>query len=389
MRVLLVVDSMHPSEGGPPRVVVQSAAGLSQLGNDVEIIAPSPSESDDEDILNAWRDIFDSGIQLNLLRRAERFKKYVMRRSSLLLDSIDRADVVHIHGIWSPFLVLTGKVCRETGTPYLVSSHGCLDPWSLQQSRIPKLIASYFFGALRLLNRSSAVVFGSDDEAAAAGLIDKTVMRLVVPNGAVGYSGDRIDARSKLLEKYPALREWERILLFYSRIHPKKGLHLLIEAFSEIAVEHPNCGLLIAGLRQDHKHEEEIREQVKSGGLDRQVMITTDLSGPSSQFVYKACDAFILPSVQEGFPMAVLESLASGVPVVATDVCRLPEIRSSGAGIVVGCSVDEIREGVRQILEVSSAELDEMGGRAAGLASEKFQWDAICQKLQKEYREAK
>ena len=199
----------------------------------------------------------------------------------------------------------------------------------------------------------------------------------VVPNGVDPAPRveptERREARASL-----GLGEGDRVVLFLGRLHERKRIPLLVEAFGVFAGRCEAARLILAG--PDDGALEEVRAALARLGLTRRVVIPGMVEGKGRREVLAAADLFALVARGEGLPVAALEALAAGLPVVLGRECRLPEVAASGAGLVVDGSVPEIASALERVVLAPDGGAG-MGARARLLASERFSWPAIVAQL--------
>lgn len=393
LKILLVIDGMHPRDGGPPAVVAGSAAALLKRGHEVEILTTAQA-GDEIGVSSAWLDAWQAGVRLTNVAPVG-VRGVWSSATAAVVDAVNRNEVVHLHGLWNPFLWQVARTCRQRHRPYLVSIHGTLDHRALRRTWpkwIKKRIAIEIFGLRGYLRDAAAVVFGSAAEAAQSWLLEPRMKLAYIPNGVSSKIGDHSPSQEMLqtLESAaPALPTWRRSLLSFSRIHPEKGLDMLVRAFHEVCADFPDAGLLIAGLRQDEAYEAEVRRLVSQGPGVSRIAMTTALTGPGSQFLYERCSIFVLPSHAEGFSMALTEALARGRPILATTFCHMPEIAQRQAGVVVDPNPAAIAAGLRALLSASDAALHSMGAASRELFLEKYTWERVACALEEAYQLAR
>lgn len=380
-RILLVCPGMHPRDGGPPRVVYGSAAALARAGCKVEIVTMGDPQ-DEAATREAWADLAEAGVAMTIFPRNFLFQ---LGRSAALVDfmkcNVARFDLLHIHCVWESALADSAAIFRRAGKPVLVSPHGMLDRWQLRQSAFKKRIARVFFGTGAMLSRADALLYGSQEEADEAAHLGLPGRVALMPNGASPLEiADPKGAREALHAKFPRLREWRRTVLFFSRLHPKKGLDMLVEAFGRVHRDFPDAGLFAAAIAQDREYEADVRAQIAALG-DTPIVLTTELSGPAAKTVFTVSDVFCLPSHQEGFSIAIVEAASAGLPELITDTCHMQEIADEGAGLVVPASVDGLERGLREMLSLDQAALAEMGRKARDVIAARYTWESVAEQL--------
>src|ERR1019366_7101432 len=179
-----------------------------------------------------------------------------------------------------------------------------------------------------------------------------------------------------------------KVLLFLSRIHPKKGLVNLLRAWSSILHSQPSildswC-LAVAGWDQGG-HLEELRMLSAECGIKDSVLFLGPQFGEDKVACYRNCDAFILPSFSEGLPMVILEAWAHGKPVLMTPECNLPEGFAANAAIRIEPNVESIVQALEQLLQSPSSDLCSLGANGRALVAEKFAWPKIAADMKSVY----
>lgn len=390
MRVLLVIDGMSPRFGGPPRVVLGSAIALVKAGHDVTVL--SGLLTDDRDAVNEFvRRGRDCGVKFAFVEPLRAIDVWRHPRNDILRKCIGAADVVHCHGIWSPLFLVVADLAYRSSKPYLVSVHGLLSPWAVRKSRLKKWIARKFFGVTPYLERASAVIFGTRGEHISSADFGANFNAVYIPNGTsnqVSIGPPSEIQRASLLKIAPAIADWKKLILFYSRIHPKKGLDMLITAFETIAQDFPGTGLLIAGLPEDIEYQRLIERKIAESDYTDRIVITTELTGDRGQFLYSLADVFALPSYDEGFSMSLLEAVASGCPSLSTHLCHCPEIEENGAGVVVDPTPDAIASGLSKLLSQTPEAAAKTRSNALSLFQSRFTWSKVAGELVSQYEKA-
>jgi glycosyltransferase involved in cell wall biosynthesis len=305
-----------------------------------------------------------------------------------VLDSQDRA-LVHLHGLWGGKQYEAWRWQRRTGRPVVVSPHGMLDPWAVNNSRWKKRLIGWAFAdkALRSATVIHALCESEYESIRAYGLHNPVA---VLPNGCELPSGE-------ITGDEPGSRR--KRLLFVSRLHPKKGLLHLMEAWGALKAQTDGWQLVIAGWDQGG-HEEQVMAQCRQRGvefvkLDRDADLTRLPSTPvvfagprfdsDKDYLMRHCDGFILPSFSEGLPMAILEAWSYRLPVIMTPQCNLPEGFSAGAAVRISPDPSSIADGIAAFLKLDDAGRIAMGERGRRLVEQQFSWNTIGKKMKTVY----
>jgi glycosyltransferase involved in cell wall biosynthesis len=330
MKILRSIHSLNPAIGGPMEAVKQSSSILISRGHRVEIIClDAPSDP--------W--IRQYPVKVHALGPGRGGYGYAPRFTRWIKGRHAEYDAVIVHGLWqySSFGVWRGL--RGTATPYFVFPHGMLDPWfnrTYPLKHIKKLLY-WPWAEYRVLRDAAAVLFTSEEERRLArdSFSLYRCNEVVVNYGTAAPDVDLQTARHEFLNSFPKLRE-KKFLLFLSRLHEKKGCDLLINALAAIR-NSASMHLVIAGPCVEEAYLLQLKRLATTAfGSDREempVIFTGMLTGNLKWGAFSAADAFVLPSHQENFGIAVVEALACATPVLVSNKVNIwREIVNDGAG---------------------------------------------------------
>jgi poly(glycerol-phosphate) alpha-glucosyltransferase len=213
----------------------------------------------------------------------------------------------------------------------------------------------------------------SEREAIARAGIDTAT--IVLPNG--------VDLQRPVIGQAPWRRELgaeAKILLFLGRITPKKQVAELIRAW--IAEREPGSPwhLVLAG-PVDASYRQALAETIEENLAGEHVHMAGPVRGKDRDLAYASADAFVLPSLSEGLPMAALEAFAAGLPALLTPQCNLPEAFTARCALRMETDGASIRAGLRRLFDMDEAERLAMGARALRLTADRFDWSAIAQRF--------
>jgi glycosyltransferase involved in cell wall biosynthesis len=330
MRLLHVVRTLDPEKGGPSESVRMFVHAHQRAGNEVEVATLDGKT--DGPVGDAYEGLV--GCKVHACGPAKPNYFYSLRLDEWLRANYQRFDGVIVNGVWQ----YHGVAVRRTiagRKPYVVFAHGMLDPYF--KDRYPlkhiKKLVYWLLQERRTLNRAQAVCFTSEEEkrVAAKGFPFRNFRRAVVPYGTMGPSGDPKTLKETFLNVWSPLRGRE-YLLFLGRIHPKKGCDLLLEAFARAAK--PGMYLVMAG-PDEGGWGQELRAQAERLGIADRVIWTGMLRGDTKWGAFYGAEAFILPSHQENFGIAVADALACGViPLISDKVNIAPDVAADEAGLM-------------------------------------------------------
>lgn len=329
MKILHIISSINPEGGGPIEGVLQLARVKQDHGHSVEVL--SLDAPDALSVKQCPLPVHAMGPGLGAYGYSNRFKPWL---SAHLQDY----DVFIINGIWQYHSFASHSVFKSHNRPYYLFTHGMLDPWFKHRYPLKHLKKWLYWpwGEYPVLRDAKKVLFTCEDEKILArqSFWLYRCNEQVVNYGTAGHTGNAEEQRRLFLESYPHLQH-KRFLLFLSRIHPKKGVDLLIEAFAKTNKDQPDLQLVIAGPDQIGWQTELQRLAVKHGISDK-ITWTGMLKGDMKWGAYHAAEAFILPSHQENFGIVVAEALSCSLPVLISNKVNIwQEIVEDNAGLVV------------------------------------------------------
>ena len=292
-------------------------------------------------------------------------------------------DLVHTHGIWMYPSYAVLRWSRESGRQFIVSPHGMLDTWALRRAALKKRLAGalYEYGHLRGAACIHALCEAEYRAIRAYGLRNPVA---VVPIGI-----DLPHARTVRPPPWAdLLPQNSSIMLFLGRLHPKKGLGNLAQAWANLRKTHyeisRNWHLVIAGWDETN-HRKLLEHIVVANGVLDSVHFIGPQLGSDKAATLSHADAFILPSLSEGLPVAALEAWTYGLPVLMTSECNLPEGFTSGAALQVGNTVQELTRGILQFFHMTDEARRNMGQRGRALANSHFTWTRAAADLMAVY----
>lgn len=295
-----------------------------------------------------------------------------MERAAMACE--DCFPLSHVHAVWTACSRVALHRRRRFGCPYVISAHGSLDEWALRRSRLRKWLARKVF-AQNMLQRASCLHAMGENEVAAYRDIGLKNPIALIPNGV---SDDWIDSRGNAdrFRLHCDLARGTRVLLFLSRVTPKKGLPLLFEAMDALRERLANWRLVIVG-PDEFGHTRELRQIAQNLGIERFVKLVGPLYGELRRDAFAAADVFVLPTHSEGNPLAALEALGAGVPVLTTRGAPCDYLLAHDCGWWTNASSGSIREALEDAIGRGRDSLAVMGERGREVVRESFTWTRI------------
>ena len=344
MKILHVTSSLDPRGGGVAEAIRQIAAALSRTGHETEIATVDAPGAD-------W--LRDAPCPVHALGPHRTSYQYASRLEPWLRTRRANFDAVISHGMWQYQGFATWRAWRGARGPRFVYAHGMLDPW-FKRTYPRKHLKKWLYwpwAEYRILREARAVFFTCEEEKRLAreSFWLYRANEVVAPLGLEEPPGPADRQTEIFYEAYPQLRG-RRFLLFLGRVHPKKGVDLLLEAFADQAPHHDAPALVIAG-----PGEPDFAGQLRASAATAPIW-TGMLTGGLKWGALRAADAFILPSHQENFGIAVVEALGCGTPVLISNQVNIwREIEADGAGLVAGDTLEGVRRLLAQWLDWTPA----------------------------------
>lgn len=291
------------------------------------------------------------------------------------------ADVVHLHALWMYTSWAALQWVRQTERPHVVSVHGMLDDWALNNAHWKKRIVGWLYEH-RSLRRAACLHALNEDECRSIrdyGL-DRPVC--VIPNGV-----ELPDERDGQPPPWDDRVEPDaRVLLFLGRIHPKKGLDELLEAWGQLDISEASSWRLAVVGWDDGGHLAELQKQVFALDLEEEVFFLGPLYGDEKEAAFRHADGFILPSHSEGLPMAVLEAWSYRLPVLMTPQCNLEEGFDAEAAYRIDPTAQSIASTLREFMQATPSLRSEIGKRGRSFVESRYTWSQIARSMQDVYR---
>jgi glycosyltransferase involved in cell wall biosynthesis len=394
IRTANLIGSVSRNAGGLFYSVRGLVRGLGQQGVGVRVIGPRDEFAEDD--LPSWRPI-EMVTYRPLWPRQFAYSPVVSRA----LREYD-PELTHTHGIWQYLSVATNDYYSRMRQPYIISPHGMLDPWALRNSRWKKVLAYTFYEGAHIRHAACLRAL-CESEAQSIRKLGLANPICVIPNG-IEPPAARSPAAPPPWSK--SIEPERKVLLFLSRIHPKKGLVNLLKAWAQlrksgIRGQMAEWALAIAGWEQGG-HEDalkrlateleipwaDVRSKAAPGNSPAapcSLLFLGPQFGEAKDTCFANCEAFILPSFSEGLPMAVLEAWTFGKPVVMTPECNIPEGFAASAAFRIEPACENLAQGLREFVAAPDAVRRQMGQRGLALVNERFAWSRIAGNMKAVY----
>ncbi len=426
MKILHVVRGLEQS-AGTTRAVVAIAGQQARLGHEVSVYAVRKPRR----IFETLPDTSLVDTRLFKMSLSPDNPGFSVGFIHAMKKNVAGFDIVHIHAVRNTVTLWAMCCAAGAGVPFVVAPHGVYDGWAMRQRPLRNKLYDRLF-EVPLLDKAALIQCLTEREAQQIRAMGVRAKCAVLPNGVWSgrdrrNKGERNSVSGKsgsgtvtagtgihgvARPGAGARRSTGGRLLFLSRIHPKKGLDLLLPAFTGIAREFPDLQLVIAGsdagdgyLKKTMDFARELMPGQVAGAFgssgisgrrhsavrmrsipdDSRIVFLGEVAGGMKEYCYAAADAFILPSYSEGLPVAVLEAMAHELPVIITSACNLPEVEEWGAGVIARVSVDDIASKIGGVFrgEVRTR----YGAAGRKLIESRFLWPSVVDRILDAYKD--
>ena len=360
MKILSFVSSLDLSSGGPSRSVPMLVKGLAELGVDITLMTIRSENMN----IHALE-----GTTAKLKVLSPSFSRKEIAK--YLAD--ERFELIQIQSVWEMPYHKVILEARKQNIPYIVTPRGMLEPWSLSQKKWKKKLAWWLYQR-NDVQKSACVFTTAKMEAEHVSNLGITTCKAVIPNGI------ETDA-------YPCKSSVEGVkkqVLFLSRVHVKKGIELLFEAWKRLHSDYVDWQLLVIG-NGEAEYIHSLENRVESLGLKDCIKILPPVFGEAKIKVYQESALFCLPSFSENFGMVIAEAMSCGTPVITTTNCPWEILNETDTGWCVDLSVDNLEHALREAMGMDANALYDMGQRASKFIFDNFDYRSVTRKTLRLY----
>jgi len=382
MKILHVIATLAPRDGGPSKACFEMARAVARRGHEVTIFATNMNGLDDVLDVPVDEPIERDGVTIRYFPiQYPKFLGNSAPMAQALEETIPQMDAVHLHSLYMLHCKFTARACRRAGVPYLMRPHGTLDPYLYKRHRFRKMLLEIWFQN-RVTRGAAKMHFTTEEEGILAAPYVFGVPGVVVPHGLDTDEYDNLPSRGRFRARHPEIGD-RPIVLFFGRLNFKKGLDVLTRAFADVVRARPDAHLVIAG--PDRGMQEKTQNWINEFGYGDRATFTGMVTGDDKLELLADSDLFVLPSYTENFGIAVVEAMACGLPVAISDKVNLwHEVANADAGWVTPAEAEPFAGAILEALS------DPNGARAKGargraLVGERFQWPQIGRALEDAY----
>jgi glycosyltransferase involved in cell wall biosynthesis len=375
MKILRVISSIDPKDGGPMEAARKIDTTLSNLGHHVEVVCVDDPNADF---------LSDYPVQVHALGPSKGIYKYNKNLTPWLKANVDNFDAVIIDGLWQYHSFGAWRALAKKTIPYFVFTHGMLDPWFKKTYPLKHLKkwAYWPWAEFRVLRDAQAVLFTCEDEKILArkSFWLYRANEVVTAFGTADAPHNGSQLANAFINSQPDLKN-KRLVLYLSRIHEKKGCDLLIEAFARVSKQDPTLQLIMAGPDQTG-WSAKLKDLAEQRGISERVSWLGMLTGDMKWGAFYASEAFCLPSHQENFGIVVAEALACSKPVLISNKVNIwREIETGQAGFVDDDTIEGTVRNLQRWLDLDKTAYDELTKNARKCFTSNFLIQNAAEKL--------
>lgn len=386
MRILVTSFSIAPRTGGLRVGVLGLCKGLANRGHQVSLYTTNADGNKTLDVplgvstLEGDVEVFFYPAQKIIFGNV---LSYPMVRA--LKRRVPNVDLVLIHSLYQLTSTVAAHYCRKFRVPYVVRPHGILDTtlarrrrWFLKWAYI-KLFEKRNFDCAAAIQYSSRM-----EEEMARHFMTVKSPNLIIPEGISLGPFAKLPHRGSFRTGYPEMAG-KFLILYLGRLHQKKGLELLVEAFSRVVARRDDAHLVLAG-SGDSDYVMRITKILRDLGVFDRTTITGQLDDDEKLAVLRDADVFVLPSYGENFGISVVEAMACGLPVVISDKVGIwREIAEAEAGIVTTCQFEKIADAIERLLDDPGLRMA-LGQHGKTLVGAQFSIDRMAERMETAYQ---
>lgn len=372
MKITHCILDIDKTSGGPSRSLPNLCKMLTYENESISLVCYKTPNIN----LSALQ---ENGVDLRLID----IEKTIIERlrSRFYIKAINEIypDVLHGHNLWSPCLHNMAVYARKNKILYILSPRGSLEPWSLQQSPLKKELALKLYQKTDL-RKAACIHVTSEMEADNIRKLGVKTPLAIIPNG---INVEYYQEKNYNLQK----EKKQKTVLFISRIHPKKGIHLLIEAWNRLPNDlRTSWNLEIIGTPDDADYMERIRCRCQECNLINSIFFLDPVFGKEKIEKYQSANLFVLPTYSENFGMVIAESLACGTPVITTTGTPWESLNTHGCGWWIDLDVESLCQTLQMAMSTPQEDLVTMGKKGRILVEQTCSLDIVAKQYVQMYQ---
>jgi glycosyltransferase involved in cell wall biosynthesis len=360
-----------------PQAAFGLATGLKQQGHENLVLTTDADGHSRLPVLSDRLTEFNGLEVIYAKRWRENPYFYSLSLSRHIKQRAANFDIALVRGNWGYINWTVRHNLTKMGIPYILYPEGTFDPWAIKRRRSRKLVYWHMIEKINYAHASGVVAL-TEEENRQVNLFVKSCRVEVIPNG-IDLDTYHPNLDDSFSMEFSGLGR-RKFILFLSRLHEKKGLDILIPAFGKFLNYLSNIDdlpvLVVAGTGED-RYVQKLKQIARTAGVGFQIFFAGMVSGMDKLSLLQNCSFMVLPSRSEGLPVAPLEVMACGKPVIVTRNCNLPEIEEAEAGLLVDFSQEALAQAMWKLWNDENRTRI-MGEKAVNLIKAKFTWARVA-----------
>ncbi len=361
MKICIFTASIDKNDGGPSRSVPILAKGLSEVGISTTLMTIESNEMNTHLL---------AGTEVTLITLP-------MNTTESEYEALFRSgnyDLIHTQCIWLLSYHKVVTAARRLGIPYIITPRGTLEPWAYQGQgcvrSIKKKLAMHLYQK-NDLQKANSILATADMEADNFRKLGLKVPIAVIPNG--------IDISEYLCRSSEDKSTVKKQIVFLSRIHQKKGIEFLVNAWEQLKNKHPDWNVVIAG-NGEESYIQQLKNLIKSKMLDSCVEIIPPVFGEEKRKLYCESSLFVLPSYSENFGMVVAEAMSCGLPVITTNGTPWQGLNERKLGWCIDLNLENLVATLSMAIDHGIDKLFEIGQKCSQHIHNTYQYTEVAAK---------
>ncbi len=293
----------------------------------------------------------------------------------LIIDK--KINIIHIHGIWQPLQLVAGRLAKEMNIPFLVTSHGMLEPWLWTGKGWKGYIKKKLY-----FNWAAYPVYKNAHTIHAITPNESENLKKYFPDNCHVVITNAIDLSSNSIKSRV---NHDKTIFFIGRIHPKKGVDLLLRSFYESGLSNA-WKLVIAGPEEVPEYVADLRAFIKRNNLEPQVSLIGPVFGDEKKYWYRRAWVTVVPSYSEVIGMVNLEASSLECPTITTVNTGLSDWEEGG-GLLIRPDVNDLVKSIKYIADWSQDERENRGKASYNLVKNRYSWQVVSREWADLYSE--